>query len=540
MRPAQRRARMPAVPGGGERRTGRVNRSGARQPPAGVIMLSIGSMTGWSRTPGDSQFIAALNRRSPADSGRAKPPAASGGDPSSSTDPAKPSSHGVRKTVRTIIVVIATLLVVMWAVVGVSINATRETEMAHVRSEANNLAAAFSDEVTHILDGIAADMEVVAERMRAGRKRKGIFRDIPLPQVATTQGAVLGPDGMLAATTLDPNPKPMDLSDREHFRVHLDGRFKGLFIGKPVTGRLSQQITIQVTRRVDGEDGRFLGVILFSVSPTHLTTLHKSIDLGPNGLVALVGTDNVIRARFTHEHPDGLGGVGQTIAGDQRPSTIPENGHGDFIRNSMLDHVTRLYSYRRLTNYPLVVFVGLDRDQALAAWRSYAAMIGGLALGATLLLIGLAAYLIHRIFRDASTARATTLAITHIAEHDFLTGLSNRMLLSDRISHAIASAHRHQKKVAVLFLDLDGFKHINDSLGHQVGDKLLQSVAKRLVDCVRGADTVSRQGGDEFVALLAEVHQAEDAAIMARRMLQAVGSRTPSTSRICTSRQASA
>jgi len=78
------------------------------------------------------------------------------------------------------------------------------------------------------------------------------------------------------------------------------------------------------------------------------------------------------------------------------------------------------------------------------------------------------------------------------------------------------------KKVAVLFLDLDGFKHINDSLGHPIGDKLLQSIAKRLVDCVRGTDTVSRQGGDEFVVLLSEVEHSEDAAITARRLLQAV------------------
>jgi len=126
------------------------------------------------------------------------------------------------------------------------------------------------------------------------------------------------------------------------------------------------------------------------------------------------------------------------------------------------------------------------------------------------------------VFRDVSAARAMALQVIHSAEHDFLTGLPNRMLLNDRVSHAIAMAPRHLKKVAVLFLDLDGFKHINDSMGHPLGDKLLQSVAKRLVDCVRGADTVSRQGGDEFVVLLSEVEQPEDAAILARRMLDAV------------------
>jgi diguanylate cyclase (GGDEF)-like protein len=108
------------------------------------------------------------------------------------------------------------------------------------------------------------------------------------------------------------------------------------------------------------------------------------------------------------------------------------------------------------------------------------------------------------------------------SQHDFLTGLPNRMLLNDRVSQAIALAPRHKKKIAVLFLDLDGFKHINDSLGHPIGDKLLQSIAKRLVDCVRFSDTVSRQGGDEFVVLLSEVEHSEDAAITARRMLRTV------------------
>lgn len=126
------------------------------------------------------------------------------------------------------------------------------------------------------------------------------------------------------------------------------------------------------------------------------------------------------------------------------------------------------------------------------------------------------------IFRDVSTARAMAAQMTHSAQHDFLTGLPNRMLLNDRVTQAIVLAPRHSKKVAVLFLDLDGFKHINDSLGHPTGDKLLQSIAKRLVACVRSSDTVSRQGGDEFVVLLSEMEQSEDAAISALRILQAV------------------
>jgi diguanylate cyclase len=103
-----------------------------------------------------------------------------------------------------------------------------------------------------------------------------------------------------------------------------------------------------------------------------------------------------------------------------------------------------------------------------------------------------------------------------------LTDLPNRTLLSDRLIQAIALAQRHKKQLAVLFLDVDRFKHINDSLGHGIGDRLLQSVAERLLACVRASDTVSRQGGDEFVILLSEITRAEDAAISASRILLAL------------------
>jgi diguanylate cyclase (GGDEF)-like protein len=125
-------------------------------------------------------------------------------------------------------------------------------------------------------------------------------------------------------------------------------------------------------------------------------------------------------------------------------------------------------------------------------------------------------------FRDVTVARKFAQQMIYAAEHDFLTDLPNRVLFNDRVNQAIASALRYGKLVAVLFLDLDEFKQINDSMGHSVGDKLLQSVAKRLVGCVRGSDTVSRQGGDEFVVLLSNVERSDEPAIIATRMLEAL------------------
>jgi diguanylate cyclase (GGDEF)-like protein/PAS domain S-box-containing protein len=126
------------------------------------------------------------------------------------------------------------------------------------------------------------------------------------------------------------------------------------------------------------------------------------------------------------------------------------------------------------------------------------------------------------VFHDVTVARAMTAEMQHLARHDILTDLPNRLLLKDRISQAIVAARRNNTKVAVLFVDLDGFKDINDSLGHAVGDAVLQSVAKCLVSCVRRSDTVSRQGGDEFVVLLSEIKEPSDAGITARKILTAI------------------
>lgn len=123
------------------------------------------------------------------------------------------------------------------------------------------------------------------------------------------------------------------------------------------------------------------------------------------------------------------------------------------------------------------------------------------------------------VFHDVSAAQAMANKMTHLAQHDVLTHLPNRLLLDDRIAQAIHLAKRHASSLALMFLDLDDFKQINDSLGHTVGDQLLQSVAQRLLACVRSSDTVSRTGGDEFIVLLSEIQGERDAAIRARKIL---------------------
>ena len=126
------------------------------------------------------------------------------------------------------------------------------------------------------------------------------------------------------------------------------------------------------------------------------------------------------------------------------------------------------------------------------------------------------------VFHDVSEAKAMATKMAHLAQHDSLTNLPNRVLLNDRIAQAITLANRHHTHLALLFLDLDNFKHINDSLGHATGDKLLRLVTERLKECVRESDTVSRVGGDEFVILLAENKNSEDAGVSAQKILDAL------------------
>ena len=126
-------------------------------------------------------------------------------------------------------------------------------------------------------------------------------------------------------------------------------------------------------------------------------------------------------------------------------------------------------------------------------------------------------------FSDVTEAKANEARIQHMAHHDFLTGLPNRFLLTDRFKQVAAAAERNDTRYALLFIDLDRFKNVNDTLGHSIGDQLLRDVASRLGSIVRGTDTLSRQGGDEFLVLLGEVETPEAAAIVARKLMQVLG-----------------
>jgi diguanylate cyclase (GGDEF)-like protein len=123
------------------------------------------------------------------------------------------------------------------------------------------------------------------------------------------------------------------------------------------------------------------------------------------------------------------------------------------------------------------------------------------------------------VFHDARFSRRMVERIDYQAKHDSLTGLANRMLLTDRLNRAVSMAARHHRRIALLFLDIDNFKAVNDHYGHSTGDEMLRNISTAILTCVRATDTVARLGGDEFVILLTEIEQTEDAAQVAENLL---------------------
>jgi two-component system, cell cycle sensor histidine kinase PleC len=310
-----------------------------------------------------------------------------------------------RRVCNKIIIAAVALIVLMWVFIGASLWSERETALARGRLDGRNLAAAFAEDITHTFDTISRVLDLIATKAVSepdGLSRASLerwARDLPALARQGAHVSIVGADGRMIFSTFRPDPGPVDLSQTPHVRVHLENPDHGLWIGPAIAGQISRDPLIHVSRRLTGPDGRFAGVAMFMIAPAQLTSLHQTVDLGPRGAIAIIGTDGIVRARFSQDHPDGLLGLGGNVRSGPFPDNLKPGQSASYIRVGVLDPIERLFSVRRLEAYPLIVNVALDMDDVLRQARIHAWLLTLIGIVFTGLISGLTALLIREIWR---------------------------------------------------------------------------------------------------------------------------------------------
>ena len=678
-------------------------------------------------------------------------------------------------------------LVVLALLLALGIGVLFARVIGTMREERQNFARETSVNLAYMLDhAVGRTVEAFDESLQgAVRKlsdpevmalapalRSRLLFDDSLRMSGTGGAVVTDAAGDILVEFDNPTPRQRNFADRDYFRVFQEGSHQGLYIGKPVVGRLSGQYSLPLARAYYGPDGQFAGVVVGTLRLRHFDQLFAQLHLGPRSSVNLLRMDGTVITRFPYIEAN----VGKSLAGSENMRRMQAARSGSFDGVAVLDGVQRQYVFRYVGDYPLVVNVAQSVDSVLADWRRSAWLLGSFAAVLMLACLGLAAlfvrqlqrrqqvslqlaqaerdlraildnlpamiaYLDHNlhnrfanqayharygvtpealahtsirqlmdtdayaqsrpyldlalqgqaqsferstvdaqgqqrvcvvtytpdvdadkvrgvfvqitditerkrmeqtlfeekermrltlqsigdavlctdaqacvtylnpvaermtgwqafdaagrhidevaplrvrseavegsaraisplslalaqngtvgpthgvllqrsdgerfeveesassitdphgqvtggvmVLHDISEIAAMSAQLAHLAYYDPLTDLPNRTLLQDRARQALAQAKRDGAGVAVAYLDLDGFKQVNDTLGHDAGDLLLAEFARRLRAAVRANDTVSRQGGDEFVVLLAGPADGARVAVVARKILAA-------------------
>ena len=321
--------------------------------------------------------------------------------------------------------------------------------------------------------------------------------------------AILDADGTLLAGT----PRAQGLAlDEARLLAHRDG--DQMRIGLSHASGKDEPYRVNFSQQHMGPDGKLEAIILVEVDAEFFVSTYDSKRMGEQGVLGFLARDGLYLARRSGK----VFSAGLQLDARELPQGLDLQERTATTLVSPLDGVERYISIRELYGFPLGVLVGLSTEEQFAAADEMGRTYLQRAIYANILLLlvgGLFWHMSHSLAvsrrREAEARRAQAEKVEYLAYHDSLTGLANRSLLGRLLGQAIHQAHRRQGRLAMLFLDLDRFKVINDTLGHDAGDDLLCEVARRLQRCLRESDLVARISGDEFVVVLPEV---EDRALV--------------------------
>jgi signal transduction histidine kinase len=323
--------------------------------------------------------------------------------PPSGIDAAEPARRAGRGVRLGIFAFTMFLLCLLWGGFAVQLRHDREQTLDTARARSAVLSATFAEHLTSLmraLDQTLLSVKQDYERDPAGfdaaaeLMRYAVLHDLSL------QITVIGPDGFLTASSLQPSPSRIHLGDREHFLAHLHADTGAMFISKPVFGRVSKKWSIQLTRRLNGANGDFAGVVVVSLDPSYLAAFFNTLDVGPSGFVSVVGRDDMmIRARS--------GGMDlsarPSMASTQLPQRLRHSAAGTYEGVSPIDGIGRVISYHALPEYPLVLVVGMARREILGLLAERRVSLTLVALAISLVFLGAAALLVRQIDRQART-----------------------------------------------------------------------------------------------------------------------------------------
>tara|TARA_R110002167_G_scaffold47967_2_gene141794 strand:+ start:21449 stop:22966 length:1518 start_codon:yes stop_codon:yes gene_type:complete len=299
-----------------------------------------------------------------------------------------------------------------------------------------------------------------------------------------------------------------------------------LTVSKPQRLEDEGPFYVHFSRRLSSAENEFNGIAIVSVETDYFVSSYESNILGAKGLLAMLDKDGVFIASRS----------GETISTgevtDYSEIRFHNAGEVDVANNLMVnpwDGVQRYTSALELFQFPIAVVVGLSAEEQLADYfvnRDRDLLLAGVGSVAVVIVLTLLGFQSHQLVKARRRAleieRANLMRAEKLALHDALTGLPNRILFSQLVDQSLHRARRNKHRLAIIFLDLDHFKNINDTLGHDAGDELLKETAKRLRACFRKSDTIARFGGDEFVALMPEINTAADAGQVAQKIVDTI------------------
>ncbi|WP_237476678.1 putative bifunctional diguanylate cyclase/phosphodiesterase [Lichenibacterium dinghuense] len=393
------------------------------------------------------------------------------------------------------------VVAVLWG--GVAYKGLQDLDEARRASDRSNAAVAlmFEENVVHVIAEIDKSLlfmrSVVEARGTAGfsglmEAARGLLNDVLI------QVAVLDAGGVMRATTWGPQPPPpTDLSDRKHFTAQRDAAGDGLYISVPVLGRATGKTTVQFSRRTLGPGGAFGGVVVASLDPARLADFFNRIDLGSKASLALIGDDGIVRATGGADAPVPMGA---DVRGTALGALLAGGREGTFALPAESGLPDRVVTLERVRGQPLAVAVSvpeadIDRDAKASLFDD--------TLLACLLTV-LVAVAVAKLLRIEAERAEAERGVLRLALRDPLTDLPNRRDFRAKLDAADAAARCRAGSApyAVLLLDVDGFKFVNDTLGHGVGDSLLVAIGERLRSVMQEGAVVARLGGDEFAVLI--------------------------------------